>query len=163
MTATKVTTKPPSKEVLQARDDFAAFCTHMGKPPAKHMLEWHTELCSGVDSECLIGIGGKNTSILAPRGSAKSTVLGLFAAWMIGRHTQNKKMLRILYISYMVDIARAKSATIKGILAASKYREVFPMVRLSKIRRSDEYWSIDHEFAQIDTVEKRRSQLLVVD
>lgn len=179
MTANKVTTKPPTKEVLESREDFAAFCTHLGKPPAKHMLEWHVELCSGVDSECLLGVGGKNTSILAPRGSAKSTVLGLFAAWMIGRHAQAKQMLRILYISYMVDIARAKSATIKGILASSKFREVFPMVRLSKIRRSDEYWSIDYEFAGIDTsgeeaftiacgglkgaITSKRSQLVLID
>ena len=56
-------------------------------------------------------------------------------------------MLRILYIAYMVDISRAKSATIKGILTSPKYREIFPMVRLSKIKRSDEYWSIDYEFA----------------
>lgn len=92
---------------------------------------------------------------------------------------QNKQMLRILYISYMVDIARAKSATIKGILASSKYREIFPMVRLSKIRRSDEYWSIDYEFAGIDTsgeeaftiacgglkgaITSKRSQLVLID
>ena len=86
--------------------------------PAKHMLEWHAELCTGEDGSVL-GIGGPNTAILAPRGSAKSTVLGLFAAWMIGRHTAAKKMLRILYIAYMVDISRAKSATIKGILTSS--------------------------------------------
>ena len=54
MTATKVTTKPPSEQVLAARDNFIAFCTAMGKPPAKHMLEWHNELCTGNDSECLI-------------------------------------------------------------------------------------------------------------
>ena len=127
------------------------FCTVMGKAPAKHMMEWHKELCTGKDSECLIGIGGPNTAILAPRGSAKSTVLGLYAAWMIGRHAAAKKMLRILYIAYMVDISRAKSATIKGILTSAKYEEIFPMVRLSKIKRSDEYWSIDYEFAGIDT------------
>ena len=84
MTATKVTAKPPSEEVLKARDDFKDFCTVMGKAPARHMLEWHRQLCTGEDSECLIGVGGPNTAILAPRGSAKSTVLGLFAAWMIG-------------------------------------------------------------------------------
>ena len=179
MTATKVTTKPPTPEVLRARDDFKDFCVFMGKPPAKHMLEWHTELCTGVDSEVLMGIGGPNTAILAPRGSAKSTVLGLFAAWMIGRHTAAGKMLRILYIAYMVDISRAKSATIKGILTSNKYREVFPMVRLSKIKRSDEYWSIDYEFANIDTageeaftiacgglkgaITSKRSQLVLID
>ncbi len=111
--------------------------------------------------------------------SAKSTVLGLFAAWMIGRHTAAKKMLRILYIAYMVDISRAKSATIKGILTSNKYREVFPMVRLSKIKRSDEYWSIDYDFAGIDTageeaftiacgglkgaITSKRSQLVLID
>jgi phage terminase large subunit-like protein len=179
MTATKVTVKPPSEEVLKARDDFQDFCKYMGKPPAKHMLEWHAELCTGVDSECLIGIGGPNTSILAPRGSAKSTVLGLFAAWMIGRHAAAKQMLRILYIAYMVDISRAKSATIKGILTSNKYREIFPMVRLSKIKRSDEYWSIDYDFAGIDTageeaftiacgglkgaITSKRSQLVLID
>ena len=89
MTATKVTVKPPSEEVLRARDDFKDFCTYMGKAPAKHMMEWHNQLCTGEDSECLLGIGGPNTAILAPRGSAKSTVLGLFAAWMIGRHAAN--------------------------------------------------------------------------
>ena len=89
MTATKVTAKPPSKEVLRARDDFKDFCTVMGKAPAKHMMEWHTELCTGEDTECLLGVGGPNTAILAPRGSAKSTVLGLFAAWMIGRHANH--------------------------------------------------------------------------
>ena len=179
MTATKVTTKPPSPEVLRARDNFKDFCVYMGKPPATHMLEWHAELCTGKDSECLLGIAGPNTSILAPRGSAKSTVLGLFAAWMIGRHTAAKQMLRILYIAYMVDISRAKSATIKGILQSNKYREVFPMVRLSKIKRSDEYWSIDYDFAGIDTageeaftiacgglkgaITSKRSQLVLID
>ena len=31
MTATKVTVKPPSEEVLKARDDFQDFCKYMGK------------------------------------------------------------------------------------------------------------------------------------
>lgn len=34
MTATKVTVKPPSEEVLKARDNFQDFCKAMGKPPA---------------------------------------------------------------------------------------------------------------------------------
>ena len=161
MTASKVTNKPPSEEILAARDDFHAFCKAMGKPPAKHMLEWHVELCTGVDSECLLGIGGQNTAILAPRGSAKRTVLGLFAAWMMGRHAAAKQMLRILYIAYMVDISRAKSATIKGILTSPKYREIFPMVRLSKIKRSDEYWSIDYEFAGLIQQVRKHSPLRV--
>ena len=58
MTATKVTVKPPSPEVLRARDDFKDFCVYMGKAPANHMLEWHNELCTGEDTECLLGVGG---------------------------------------------------------------------------------------------------------
>ena len=46
-----------------------------------------------------MGISGPNTAILAPRGSAKSTVLGLFAAWMIGRHTAAKEDDAYLCIS----------------------------------------------------------------
>jgi len=179
MSSSKITVKEPTDDVLRARENFYDFCCFMGKKPAKHMLLWHNELITGEDSECLMGIGGPNVDILAPRGSAKSTVLGLFAAWMIGRHAAAKKMLRILYIAYMVDISRAKSATIKGILTNSKYREVFPMVRLSKIRRSDEYWAIDHEFAGIETageevftiacgglkgaITSKRSQLVLID
>ena len=48
----------------------------------------------------LMGIGGPNTAILAPRGSAKSTVLGLFAAWMIGRHTAAKE--NVAYTIYCI-------------------------------------------------------------
>ena len=179
MSSKQITVKEPSDEVVRARESFYDFCCFMGKKPAKHMLDWHKELITGEDSECLLGIGGPNVDILAPRGSAKSTVLGLFAAWMIGRHAAAKKMLRILYIAYMVDISRAKSATIKGILTSNKYREVFPMVRLSKIRRSDEYWAIDAEFAGIDVageehftiacgglkgaITSKRSQLVLID
>ena len=38
MTATKVTVKPPSEEILRARDSFVDFCKAMGKPPAKHYV-----------------------------------------------------------------------------------------------------------------------------
>ena len=82
--------------------------------------------------------------------SAKSTVLGLFTAWAIGIHTAAKKPLQILYLSYTVDIARSKSATIKRIIDSKRYQEVFPMVKLLKNVTSNEYWSIDHKFAGID-------------
>ncbi len=60
----------------------------------------------------LKGIAGPNIDILAPRGSAKSTVLGLYTAWAIGIHALNKMPLKILYISYTVDVARPKSAAV---------------------------------------------------
>ena len=179
MTSGKVVAKAPSAEVLAARENFADFCRLLGKPPAKHMIEWHNEFLTGESSEVLMDMAGPNTAILAPRGSAKSTVLGMLAAWMIGRHAAAGKMLRILYLAYMTDISRAKSATIKALVGSSKFRQVFPMVRLSKIKRSDEYWSIDYEYAGIDTageeaftiacgglkgaITSKRSQLIIID
>ena len=98
----------------KARDDFGFFCEYVAdKPPAAHHKEWHKQLVTNQDNSCLIKIAGPNIDLLGPRGSAKSTVLGLYTAWAIGIHTAAKKPLQILYLSYTVDIARSKSATIK--------------------------------------------------
>lgn len=138
-------------DVDRARTDFAYFCEVVGeKPPAAHHKEWHKYLCTGENSCCLVGIAGPSIDILAPRGSAKSTVSGLFAAWAIGVHALHKKPLKILYISYTVDVARPKSAAIKRIIEESKaYKEVFPTVKIAKGINSNEYWSIDWKFAGI--------------
>lgn len=147
----RVVKKSTTIDVERARTDFAYFCEVVGdKPPAKHHMLWHQHLCTGADTECLVGIGGKNIDILAPRGSAKSTILGLFTAWAIGVHAIHKKPLKILYISYTVDVARPKSAAIKRIIEESKaYKEVFPTVKIAKGINSNEYWSIDWKFAGI--------------
>lgn len=147
----QVVKKTSNIDIEKARTDFAYFCDVVGdKPPAAHHKEWHKYLCTAEDTECLIGIGGPNIDILAPRGSAKSTVLGLFTAWAIGIHALNKKPLKILYISYTVDVARPKSAAIKRIIEDSKlYKEIFPMVKIAKGVSSNEYWSIDWKFAGI--------------
>ena len=147
----QVVKKTSNIDIERARTDFAYFCDVVGdKPPAAHHKEWHRYLCTGDNTECLIGIGGPNIDILSPRGSAKSTVLGLYTAWAIGVHALHKKPLKILYISYTVDVARPKSAAIKRIIEESKlYREIFPMVKIAKGINSNEYWSIDWKFAGI--------------
>ena len=144
--------KHDNEDILeQAREDFGFFCDYVAdKPPAKHHQDWHRHLVTNQDSSCLLKVAGPNIDLLAPRGSAKSTVLGLFTAWAIGVHTTAKKPLQILYLSYTVDIARSKSATIKRIIESKKYQEVFPLVKLLKNVTSNEYWSIDHRFAGID-------------
>ena len=110
----QVVKKTSTVDVERARKNFAYFCDVVGgKPPAKHHLEWHKFLCTGDDSECLKGIAGPNVDILAPRGSAKSTVLGLYTAWAIGIHALNKMPLKILYISYTVDICRAPAGALQ--------------------------------------------------
>lgn len=169
----------PAPHIIKARENFGYFCELMGKPPARHMKEWHKALISKESNEHLLDIAGPHTCILAPRGSAKSTILGLLIAWLIGKHALNKKLLRILYVSYNVDVARNKSAAIKNTICSKEYQEIFPTVRLSKARTSDELWSIDFEFAEVDvrgedaftiacaglkgTITSKRSNLIVVD
>ena len=177
----QIVKKTSDVDVERARTDFAYFCDVVGdKPPAAHHKEWHKYLCTGQDTECLIGIGGPNVDILSPRGSAKSTVTGLFCAWTIGVHALHQKPLKILYISYTVDVARPKSAAIKRIIEESKtYREIFPMVKIAKGINSNEYWSIDWKFAGVKStgeeeftlccaglkgaVTSKRSHLCVID
>lgn len=173
--------KPNNAEnITRAQKDFGFFCEYVAdKPPATHHQEWHRHFVTKEDSSCLVSIAGPNIDLLAPRGSAKSTILGLFTAWAIGIHTIAKRPLQILYLSYTVDIARSKSATIKRILESKRYQEIFPTVRLLKNVSSNEYWSIDHRFAGIDTtgdeqftlcaaglkgsVTSKRSHLVIID
>ena len=173
----EVEVTPP--HILKARDNFAFFCELMGKPPARHMKDWHNAFLTGQSNEHLLDIAGPNTCLLSPRGSAKSTVIGMLVAWLIGRHALAKKLLRTLYVSYNVDVARNKSAAIKNLISNKEYQEIFPTVRLSKARTSDELWSIDFDFAEIDvrgedaftvacaglkgTITSKRSSLIVVD
>ena len=173
----EVEVTPP--HVLKARDNFAYFCELMGKPPARHMKDWHTAFLTGKSNEHLLDIAGPNTCLLSPRGSAKSTVIGMLVAWLVGRHALAKKLLRTLYVSYNVDVARNKSAAIKNLISNKEYQEIFPTVRLSKARTRDELWSIDFDFAEIDvrgedaftvacaglkgTITSKRSSLIIVD
>ena len=76
-------------------------------------------------------------------------------------------------------MARNKSAAIKNLISNKEYQEIFPTVRLSKARTSDELWSIDFDFAEIDvrgedaftvacaglkgTITSKRSSLIIVD
>jgi len=177
----QVVKKTSNIDIEKARKNFAYFCDVVGgKPPAEHHMEWHKYLCTGDDSVCLRGIAGPNIDILAPRGSAKSTVLGLYTAWAIGVHALHKLPLKILYISYTVDVARPKSAAIKRIIEESKnYKEIFPTVKIAKGINSNEYWSIDWKFAGIKStgeeefsvccaglkgaVTSKRSHLCIID
>ena len=176
-TEPEVVVTPP--HVIKARANFSYFCELMGKPPAKHMKEWHKAFLTNKSNEHLLDIAGPNTCLLSPRGSAKSTVIGLLVAWLIGRHAMAKKLLRTLYVSYNVDVSRNKSAAIKNLIMNKEYQEIFPTVRLSKTRTSDELWSIDFDFAEIDirgedaftvacaglkgTITSKRSSLIIVD
>lgn len=179
-------TRPVEPEIpphlLRAREDFGYFCELMGKPPPPHMREWYKAFLTGQHNEHLNYIAGPDTVLLAPRGSAKSTFLGMMLAWLIGKHALDKKLLRILYVSYTVDVARGKSAAIKNLVKDPIYREIFPCVRLNRVsqgKTSDELWAIDFGFAGIDirgedaftiacsglkgSIASKRANLVVVD
>ena len=166
-------------KAIRARESFPYFCERMGKPAAAHMQLWHECFLTGESNEYLLDVAGPNTCLLSPRGSAKSTVLGLLIAWLVGRHAMAGKLLRTLYVSYNVDVSRNKSAAIKNLICDKDYQEIFPKVRLSKHRTSDELWAIDYDFADVDikgedaftiacaglkgTITSKRSNLIVVD
>jgi hypothetical protein len=170
---------PSNVELARTPAGFEAFCSIFNKPPAEHHLVWHHEFLTMTDTSQLLWVGGPNTAVLAPRGSAKSTILAMFVAWLIGAHAQHKKMLRTLYLGYSLDIARSRSHTIKTLIQSKKFRQIFPMVQLSKLRQSDELWSLDYDYAGIDpdgddpyslvaqglsgSITSRRSQLIVLD
>jgi len=82
----------PHKDIdslKKAREDFGFFCEYVAdKPPAQHHKDWHRHFVTEEDSSCLLRIAGPNVDLLAPRGSAKSTVLGLLTAWAIGIHSK---------------------------------------------------------------------------
>jgi len=84
-----------AEDLKRAREDFGFFCDYVAdKPPAEHHKNWHRHFVTNENSNCLIKIAGPNVDLLAPRGSAKSTVLGLLTAWAIGIHTQAKMPLQ---------------------------------------------------------------------
>jgi predicted phage terminase large subunit-like protein len=144
-------------DAIRAQTDFPFFCEYLTrnspepKVQAEHMQLWNKVLLTGKDSAALLGIAGMNTDILSPRGSAKTTYLGMFLSFVIGQHTMNKRLLQILYISYTVEVARPKSAAIRQIIESAEYREIFPMV-IKGPKWGDEHWTIDYSYAGIPTL-----------
>ena len=163
----------------KAADDFQTFCTLLDKPPAAHMLEWYSYLITGDSNKYLIDIAGPNLDILAPRGSAKSTCLNMFTAWIIGRHTTAKKPLQIIYVSYNINTAIPKSRIIRQIIDSPEFRKVFPKVKLKAGMQSDIGWAVDFDYAGINrtgeeeftlraaglrgSITSKRAHLVIVD
>ena len=163
----------------KAANDFQTFCTLLDKPPAAHMLEWYSYLITGDSNKYLIDIAGPNLDILAPRGSAKSTCLNMFTAWIIGRHTTAKKPLQIIYVSYNINTAIPKSRIIRQIIDSPEFRKVFPKVKLKAGMQSDIGWAVDFDYAGINrtgeeeftlraaglrgSITSKRAHLVIVD
>ena len=92
----------------------------------RYLAEAELALIRGdTSNKYLLDIAGPNLDILAPRGSAKSTVLNMFTAWIIGRHTTAGLPLQIIYCSYNIATAIPKSRIIKQIIDSSTYKKIF--------------------------------------
>lgn len=169
---------PP--EAIAARDNFAEFRRYVGKHESyEHHEVWDKALNTGFDSKCLRGIAGTNELILAPRGSTKSTYLVEWTAYQIGKQTapEVKIPIKILYVSYTVDVAMLKSVQIKQIIESPEYQRVFPWVRKGE-KWADKLWVIDRKVAGLPVIDEpytlscsglkgattsRRSMLVVLD
>lgn len=136
---------------LACQTDFLKFREYVcGHTSPAHHRRWERILNTGEDSKCLTKIGGPNTLILAPRGSAKSTFQVEWTAWVIGIHTLEDIgiPIKVLYVSYSIEVAMLKSEQIKDILSSDKYQEVFPHIRPGK-KWGDKIWDIDKLHANL--------------
>ncbi|WP_017302595.1 hypothetical protein [Nodosilinea nodulosa] len=165
-----------SQEALDAREDLDKFIEYVSghKVAHCHMKRWSEAWATGRDNVLLKKIAGPNESILAPRGSAKSTRVAYFLAWTIGHNPA----IPIIYLSYKSDIACSRSRVIQRIIESPKYQEVFPWIRPNKKRWNQSEWEIDKAFAGVSNLEQdytlyavgidggivsKRSWLIVVD
>lgn len=169
---------PP--EAIAARNSFAKFRRYVCKHRSyEHHEVWDNALNTGEDSKCLKGIAGDDTLILSPRGSTKSTYLVEWTAYQIGKQTAPdvRIPIKILYVSYTIDVAMLKSVQIKQIVESPEFQKVFPWVRKGE-KWSDRLWVIDRKLAGLPTIDEpytlscsglkgattsRRSMLIVLD
>ncbi len=144
-----------SLEAKQAATDFIKFREYVcGHKTYSHMLEWIDALNTGDSNKYLHGIAGEDTCILAPRNSAKSSVLLQWVAYNIGFHINLGLSLKILYISYTIEVAASKSRQIKAILESKPYQEVFPKIQPSKNKWGEREWAIDFTHAGVSVIEE---------
>jgi hypothetical protein len=143
--------------VLQCRTDFLKFREYVcGQKTYDHMLMWHQQLNTGKDSRYLRGIAGDDLCILSPRNAAKSTFLLQWVSWVIGTHAAPDVgiSLKILYISYMADIAAGKSRQIQQIIQSDRYQKVFPWIRPSKNKWAESEWKFDFVHANLNYMQE---------
>lgn len=147
--------KRRSPDAIQAATDFIKFREYVcGHKTYEHQMLWHRVLNTGEDNRYLRGIAGKDVSILSPRNSGKSSFLLQWIAWVLGVHVNHGISLKILLLSYVVNVASAKSRQIKSIIESERYQEVFPLVRPSKAKWGENEWSIDFAFAGLRTIDE---------
>ena len=122
-----------------------------------HMRAWLELLNTGENSRYLSGIAGKDTLVLAPRESSKSTVLAQWIAQQLGRHTAPwcRIPLKILCVSYDLTTAAQRSRQIRAIVKSKPYQRIFPWVRPSTEKWGEREWAIDFKWAGLPETEEQ--------
>lgn len=124
-----------------------------------HMEKWEKLLFTNKNSRYLYRIAGKDTLILAPRESAKSTYLAQFIAYIYGLHLApwHKIALKILGLSYNLESALPRSRQIQAIIQSDIYQEIFPWIRPSKKKWGEKEWMLDLQWAELPEIEEQYS------
>ena len=139
-------------------NDFAAYRMAIaGHKTYPHMEVWQDRLNSGADSRYLRGIAGRDTLILSPRESAKSTYLAQWVSYQLGLHTSpwNRIALKVLGVSYDISTAVPRSRQIQSIIRTKNYQQIFPWVRPSRNKWGEKEWMIDLEWAMLPETEEQ--------
>ncbi|MBO3462968.1 hypothetical protein G7B40_001675 [Aetokthonos hydrillicola Thurmond2011] len=150
----RVNATPMQRKCWESFEDFRKLIAK--HKTFNHHKSWESLLNTGEDSRYLRGVAGRDTLILAPRGSSKSTYLAEWIAWQVGLHAApwHKISLKILYISYELTTAAQKSRQIQELLSVKEYQQIFPWIRPSKKKWGEREWAIDFEWAQLPTTEE---------
>jgi len=155
--ADKAVQPKPSAETLAARKDIGAFGEYVaGYKPAEHHKEWLAAIQTDASNAVLNFVSGQDLRISAPRGSAKTTWMTIALAWIIGHNPG----IRIILVSYSLDVARTISIAVRDLVQSFRYRIVFPHIRKSR-RWADGSWFIDRVFAKVKIQHKDPTLLAV--
>jgi predicted phage terminase large subunit-like protein len=155
--AEKAIAVEPSQEILDARESIAAFGEYVSQYKAfPHHQEWLNAIQTSSSNGVLKRVAGDNLRISAPRGSAKTTWMIITIAWVIGHNPG----IRIILVSYSIEVARAISIAIRNLTQTFRYKVVFPHIRKSK-RWADGNWTIDRVHAKVDALNKDPTVLAV--
>jgi len=142
----------PEVDLLQlARDDFPTYMTLVHQTdeerfqrravPASH----HVEIMRALGQDIH---GQPHTVIIAPRGSAKTTLVQAWIEWQIGRASLSggkdwANNIRVLYLTATAHQAYHVSNAIKNIIAASDiYHAIFPKVQPDPTKWAEPEWKV---------------------
>ncbi len=119
--------------ITQARNDPAMFCHYItGKQPAKHHLIWLKQLFDFTAEGRATGTYRLN--FIAPRDSAKSTILMLAECWFMSRFPFTSNMI----ISVSASQAQKRIEMIRDIINHDvRYKNVFPHVHVDENQRNN--------------------------